>query len=65
MQERSFGPLTSQFRCPIAKPPDRAYSNPKARRNVAIREVLDEWARCSAIVEPMIATFDPLMRAML
>ena len=36
-----------------------------ARRDVPIGEVLDEWARCSAIVEPMIATFDPLMRAML
>ena len=36
-----------------------------ARRDVPIDEVLDEWARCSAIVEPMIARFDPLMRAML
>ena len=36
-----------------------------ARRNVPIGEVLEEWARCSAIVEPMIAKFDPLMRAML
>src|SRR5438477_6169347 len=36
-----------------------------ARRDVPIGEVLDEWARCSAIVEPMIAKFDPLMRAML
>ncbi len=35
------------------------------RRDVPIGEVLDEWARCSAIVEPVIATFDPLMRAML
>ena len=36
-----------------------------ARRDVPIGAVLDEWARCSAIVEPMIATLDPLMRAML
>jgi len=36
-----------------------------ARRGIPIGEVLDEWARCSAIVEPMIAKFDPLMRAML
>jgi hypothetical protein len=36
-----------------------------ARRDVPIGEVLDEWARCSAIVEPMIAAFDPMMRAML
>jgi len=36
-----------------------------ARRNVPIGEVLDEWARCSAIVEPRIAKFDALMRAML
>ena len=36
-----------------------------ARRDVPIGEVLDEWARCSAIVEPMIAKLDPLMRAML
>jgi hypothetical protein len=36
-----------------------------ARRDVPIGEVLDEWARCSAIVEPMIAKFDPLMRTML
>ena len=36
-----------------------------ARRHVPIADVLDEWARCSAIVEPMIASFDPLMRAML
>src|SRR5690242_15623852 len=33
-----------------------------ARRNVPIGDVLDEWARCGAIVEPMISTFDPLMR---
>jgi hypothetical protein len=36
-----------------------------ARGDLPIGEVLDEWARCSAIVEPMIAKFDPLMRAML
>jgi uncharacterized protein (TIGR03083 family) len=36
-----------------------------ARRHVPIADVLEEWARCSAIVEPMIAKFDPLMRAML
>ena len=36
-----------------------------ARRDVPIGEVLNEWARCSAIVEPMIARFDPPMRAML
>lgn len=36
-----------------------------ARRDLPIGEVLDEWERCSAIVEPMIAKFDPLMRAML
>ncbi len=36
-----------------------------ARRNLTVGEVLDEWARCSAIVEPLIATFDPLLRAML
>ena len=36
-----------------------------ARRNVSIGEVLEEWKQCSAIVEPMIAEFDPLMRAML
>ncbi len=36
-----------------------------ARRDVPIGAVLDEWARCSAIVEPIIAKFDPLMRAML
>jgi uncharacterized protein (TIGR03083 family) len=36
-----------------------------ARRNLPIGAVLDEWAGCSAIVEPMIATLDPLMRAML
>ena len=36
-----------------------------ARRDIRIGDVLDEWARCSAIVEPMIAEFDPLMRAML
>jgi uncharacterized protein (TIGR03083 family) len=35
------------------------------RRDVPFGEVLDEWARCSAIVEPMIATFDPMTRAML
>ena len=28
-----------------------------ARRDVPIGEVLDEWARCSVIVEPMIAEF--------
>ena len=37
----------------------------EARRDIRIGDVLDEWARCSAIVEPMIAKFDPLMRAML
>jgi len=37
----------------------------EARRDIRIGDVLDEWARCSAIVEPMIAEFDPLMRAML
>jgi len=37
----------------------------EARRNTLIGDVLDEWARCSAIVEPMIAKFDPLTRAML
>lgn len=37
----------------------------EARRDTRIGDVLDEWARCSAIVEPMIADFDPLMRAML
>jgi len=37
----------------------------EARRNILIGDVLEEWARCSAIVEPMIAKFDPLMRAML
>lgn len=37
----------------------------EARRYVPIGEVLDEWTRCSLIVEPMIATFDPLLRAML
>lgn len=36
-----------------------------ARRDLPIGEVLDEWVRCSAIVEPMIAKFEPLMRAML
>ena len=36
-----------------------------ARRDIPIGEVLDEWARCSAIVEPMIPAFDPLTRAML
>lgn len=36
-----------------------------ARRDVPIADLLDEWERCSAIVEPMIANFDPLMRAML
>jgi len=36
-----------------------------ARRDTPIGEVLDEWARCSEIVEPMIATFDPLLRVML
>ena len=40
-------------------------SSVDARRDVPIGEVLDEWARCCAIVEPMIAKFDPLMRAML
>ena len=35
-----------------------------ARRDTPIGEVLDEWARCSEIVEPMIANFEPLMRAM-
>lgn len=47
----------------------RAMSGPapswNARRDVPIGELLEEWARCSAIVEPMIAKFDPLMRAML
>ncbi len=37
----------------------------EARRNISIGDVLDEWARCSAIVEPMVVEFDPLMRAML
>ena len=37
----------------------------EARRDISIGDVLDEWERCSAIVEPMIAGFDPLMRAML
>jgi hypothetical protein len=36
-----------------------------ARKDILIGEVLEEWARCSAIVEPMIEEFDPLMRAML
>ena len=36
-----------------------------ARRDATIAELLDEWARCSATVEPMIASFDPLMRTML
>jgi hypothetical protein len=36
-----------------------------ARRDAPVGEVLDEWARCSAIIEPMIAGFDPMMRAML
>ena len=35
-----------------------------ARRETPIEEVLDEWARCSGIIEPMIPNFDPLMRAM-
>ena len=36
-----------------------------ARSDTPIGEVLDEWARCSEIVEPMVGSFDPLMRAML
>jgi hypothetical protein len=36
-----------------------------ARRNVPIGGVLEEWGRCSAIVEPMVHEFDSLMRAML
>jgi hypothetical protein len=36
-----------------------------ARRNVPIEDVLEEWTRCSAIVEPKIYEFEPMMRAML
>jgi uncharacterized protein (TIGR03083 family) len=36
-----------------------------ARRDTPIGEVLAEWARCSAIVEPTIPSLDPRLRAML
>jgi hypothetical protein len=36
-----------------------------ARSDTPIGAVLDEWARCSDVVEPMIGSFDSLMRAML
>ena len=36
-----------------------------ARTGVPIDEVIEEWARCSEIVEPMVGGFDPLTRAML
>jgi uncharacterized protein (TIGR03083 family) len=36
-----------------------------ARRDVALSDVLDEWARCAAIVEPGIAGAEPMMRRML
>jgi uncharacterized protein (TIGR03083 family) len=35
------------------------------RRDTPIAEVLDEWERCSALVEPTIAAFPGIMRAML
>jgi uncharacterized protein (TIGR03083 family) len=35
-----------------------------ARSTTPIVDVLDEWARCSAVVEPLIAGMDPMMRAM-
>ncbi len=35
-----------------------------ARRDVPIAEVLDEWARCSEQVEPMVGVFPGLLRAM-
>jgi hypothetical protein len=36
-----------------------------ARRSVPIGDLVDEWNQCSEIVEPMIAEFDGLTRAML
>ncbi len=35
-----------------------------ARRDTPIDEVLDEWARCSEQVEPMVVDFPGLLRAM-
>ena len=36
-----------------------------ARRTTPLVEVLDEWSRCSEIVEPMISSIEPLMQTML
>jgi uncharacterized protein (TIGR03083 family) len=37
----------------------------EARRDWPIAEVIDEWARCAEVVEPMIADIPAQMRAML
>ena len=36
-----------------------------ARVDWSIAEVLEEWARCSEVVEPLIPSIDPLMQTML
>jgi hypothetical protein len=36
----------------------------EARRHTPLPEVLEEWERCSAAVEPLVGQFDPMMRAM-
>lgn len=36
-----------------------------ARAEWSIDEVIDEWARCSEVVEPLIPSIDPLMQTML